>query len=143
MEPAKEKILSLVLTNQVDVSLLDKASGYNLLKRITSWTLRFIQNFRARRNAQHAARDEGRPIHRGAKPGRVVLVGYSQGLDFPEEISTLLGNVQPKRSRLLPFRPVLDQDGLHQVGGRQKLSRRNTKTGIRLYCEGRANQPRC
>ena len=138
MEPAEEKILSLVLTSQVDVSLLDKISSYNRLKRITAWMLRFIHNCRARRNAQQ-------PVMMGSlntaelNATEMLLVGFSPRiLDFPEEISALRGNVQPTRSRLLPFRPFLDQDGLLRVGGRQKLSRRQYQSRHPVILSGKS-----
>ena len=108
-----------MLTIQADVSLLDKISSYNRLKRITAWMLRFIHNCQTRRNDQQ-------PVMRGSlsttelNAAEMRWLVSAQRLYFPEEISALRDNVQPTRSRLRPFRPFLDLDGLLRVGGRQK-----------------------
>ena len=43
LEPAEEKIMSVVLMSLVDISFLDKVSNYYHLKRITAWMLRLTQ----------------------------------------------------------------------------------------------------
>ena len=125
-----------MLTIQADVSLLDKISSYNRLKRITAWMLRFIHNCQTRRNDQQ-------PVMRGSlsttelNAAEMRWLVSAQRLYFPEEISALRDNVQPTRSRLRPFRPFLDLDGLLRVGGRQKLCRRQYQSRHPVILSGK------
>ena len=48
-------------------------------------------------------------------------IATAQGTDFPEEITALLTGKEIPKTRLSPFRPILDSHGLLRVGGRQGL----------------------
>ena len=119
------------------MSLLDKVSNYNHLKHITAWMLRFIHNFRARRNTQQLV-TVGALNTAELNSADMRWLVSAQGLDFLEEISALRNNVQLTSSRSLPFYPFLDQDGLLRVGGRQKLSRRQYQSRHPIILSGKS-----
>ena len=81
LEPAEEKIMSIVLMREVDVLLLDKVSNYDHLKRIYL-DATFHTQLPSPTQCS-GARDGGSPKYRGAKLGRDVLAGFGPRAALP------------------------------------------------------------
>ena len=118
----EERVLSLHTVSNTPSCLLNISdySSFTRLKRVTSWTLRFVQNCRSHKL--------------GAEPKRLPYLtaqelygaelywcSVAQGDHFIGEIESLKAKTPlDKSSPLLTLRPLIDSAGLLRVGGRQE-----------------------
>ena len=98
--------------------ILSRVSSYSRLIRITAWVFRFIHNSR------------NQPPQLGAlttselKEAEVHWFQEAQRSAFSQELKTLRKNKPlPRTSKLITFRPFIDDQGLLRVGGRLQLGR--------------------
>ena len=98
--------------------LLQRVSSYSRLIRVTAWILRYVHNSR------HQSRRLGTLTTEELKEGERYWFKEIQHLAFPQEIKALGDNRSlPRTSRLITFRPFVDDEGLLRVGGRIEQGR--------------------
>ena len=98
--------------------LLRRVSSYSRLIRITAWVRRYVYNCR------HQARQLGVLTTKELKEAEVYWFQKIQSSAFPQELKALRENKTLSRaSRLITFRPFIDDQGLLRVGGRLELGR--------------------
>ena len=112
-----------LLATPIELPLLDRTSNYNRLKRITAWVLRFIHNCRTRKEKKLP--ESGYLKTSELIAAEELWIASAQSMDFPEEIMALRTGKELPRTKLSPFRPILDSQGLLRVGGRQDLSQQS------------------
>ena len=109
-----EQCFSIVQIEQ-PLPLLEKLSSYAKLRRVTAWIFRFIKNCRQRgkeKRLDSLGIDE-------LEDANAYWISQAQLASFGEEIATIKGEKDlPKSSKLLPFHPFVDSQGLLRVGGR-------------------------
>ena len=118
-EIASEAAVALLAT-PIELPLFVKISNYVHLKRVTAWMLRFIHNCRAR--VKSAQPGNGHLKTSELIAAEELWIASAQSTDFPEEITAIRSGKEIPKSKLSPFRPILDSHGLLRVGGRQDLS---------------------
>ena len=105
-------ILPVILS---DVLLLERVSSLHHLLRTTAWVLRFINNARQREEGNIGLVLSLLEIQQAEK----LWWRIAQRSAFPEELDNLEnGKEISRRSKVLPFHPFLDEQGLLRVGGR-------------------------
>ena len=107
-----------ILDSQSHLPILNKYSNFTILKRITAWVLRFVNNCRTTsRKFCYLS------IEEMAKAERYWMA-VAQQSRFAEEIVCLQKNEElPRKTALLFLRPFIDLHGLLRVGGREGLSK--------------------
>ena len=99
---------------QSETPLWTHFSNYTQLIRVTAWMLRFIQN--SRRQATNLKAVLSTLELRAAERN---LVRQVQRYSYEDEIEMLRkGRALPRSNKLLPFHPILDDQGILRVGGR-------------------------
>ncbi|XP_062533926.1 uncharacterized protein LOC134202938, partial [Armigeres subalbatus] len=98
----------VVITSEVVDQLIHRYSSFSKLVRITAWIIRFITNCQ-RSNEAHQC---GPLTVTEQEAAKVILIRYTQQMEYPAEIQALeQQRPLPKNSKLLPLSPFLD-DGL-------------------------------
>jgi len=98
----------------------DKLSSFSLYKRVIAWVIRFIDNCKAR--IQKSQITDGpltvAEIHKASNYWFSII----QREHFPDELKLL--KTTSKRisnsSKLSSLNPIIDEDGILRVGGRQQ-----------------------
>ena len=101
----------------------DRYSSYTRLIRVTAWIQRFAHNCQAKVRGK----TKETSLHLLVSELRVAEVYWHlliQEQHFKQEISALQHYLDlPHSSHLIPLHPILDQNGLLRVGGRESNSR--------------------
>ena len=108
------------------VITLDRYSSFTRMKHVTAWVCRFVNNCRAHK--QGRTKIISSPFL--TVPELVAAQNYwirTAQLDhFTQEIESIKKDgAIPNSSRLLPYHPFLDSDGILRVGGREHNSDRS------------------
>ena len=102
-----DRLVLLTSVQSQPLSLLQHVSSYSRLIRVTSWILRYIHNSR------HQSRRLGTLTTEELKEGEGYWFKEIQHLAFPQKIKALGDNRSlPRSSRLITFRPFIDDEGL-------------------------------
>ena len=110
---------------------VDKLSSFNQYKRVAAWIIRFLRNCKARTQATQ-------PNMGPLTMNELDLAAnhwYSviQKTHFSDELKTLTkGSLRsPKSSKIYSLNPLVDDQGILRVGGRQQEARFSTTVDIR------------
>ena len=101
-----------------ELPLLRRVSSYTRLIRVTAWVLRYVNNCR------NQPRKQGTLATDELKEAEEKWMLKAQRSVFSAEIELLnKGKSLPRSSRLITFRPYVDDKGLLRVGGRIGMGR--------------------
>ena len=115
-------LTTVVPTESIEpVIPIDQISNFARRKRITAWIFRFVNNLRSTASKRHQSPQLTVPELNFAEDYWLTTI---QKETFPKECDALeKGRPVPKTSRLLPFRPIWDEErSLVRVGGRMSNS---------------------
>jgi len=101
-----------LVTNNNDLSILDKFASYSRLLRMVAYCLRFLPN---RKNVGSLTATE-------IAEAEIRVLKILQGSRFAEEIKKLKNKTSVNKSTLANLNPFLDEYGLVRVGGRLQNS---------------------
>ena len=119
-EEEREICLHLLLTDQTPVIPLDRFSSFSLLKRVTAWIRRFVDNCRRQKQERPKSLFLSVSELEGAEAYWITLMQHQV---FPDEIQSLKnGESLTKSSCLFSLHPFIDSSGLLRVGGRGQNS---------------------
>ena len=122
-EEFKTDVCHLVVMTQELLIPADKLSSFSLYGRVTAWVIRFIGNCKARvRRSQTADGPLTVPeLHKASNYWFSVI----QREHFPVELKSLKATSKriPTSSKLSSLNPIIDEDGILRVGGRQQKAK--------------------
>ena len=123
-EGSEEEKEICLLATAVPISPLlsiDRYSSFTKLKRVTAWTLRFVNNCRSHKRDQNRVTS---PLTvEELTMAETYWLSISQQEYFAEEIDAIQRKITlPNSSYLLPLHPIVDSSGLLRVGGREQNS---------------------
>ena len=99
---------------QHSLSILERISNFNKLKRITAWILHFANKCRRRQETYQPFLSVLE-----LSIAENYLLKVAQQVVFQEEIVLLeCGKLLSRKSKLLSLHPFLDEQGLMRLGGR-------------------------
>ena len=100
----------------------DRYSSYTRLTRVTAWIQRFVHNCQAKVRGKPKETSPHLLVFE-LQVAEVYWHFFIQEQHFKQEISALRNGLElPRSSSLIPLHPILDQDGLLRVGGRESNS---------------------
>nr|CAH7749249.1 unnamed protein product [Callosobruchus chinensis] len=115
----KPKKLTLLAREQSEFKLIGRFSSLHRARRVTAWCFRFYHNLKlpaAKRNLESLSVSE-------LNNSTIALLKLAQRTMFPDEISCIVNNKPiSKKSKLVPFDPFVDKQGLLRIGGRLNKS---------------------
>nr|CAH7734508.1 unnamed protein product [Callosobruchus chinensis] len=115
----KPKKLTLLAREQSEFKLIERFSSLHRARRVTAWCFRFYHNLKlpaAKRNLESLSVSE-------LNNSTIALLKLAQRTMFPDEISCIVNNKPiSKKSKLVPFDPIVDKQGLLRIGGRLNKS---------------------
>lgn len=109
------------LTINKEQCITSRFSSFNLLRKVTAWCLRFINNARTKLSSDRIKTSllTGNELKSSIK----VLHRIVQSHEFSNEINALKHEASlSTKSKLIGLNPFLDCDGILRVGGRLKNS---------------------
>ena len=122
-EEEREVSLHALSADKIPVIALDRYSSFSTLTRITAWIRRFVCNCQSKvkgecnETSQHLLVSE-------LQEAEVYWYAYIQEQHFGRELSALQGGLGlPRSSPLVPLHPIVDQNGILRVGGRESNSK--------------------
>ena len=122
LDPGDEEVVSHVVlhndTESRELPLLWRVSSYTRLIRVTAWVLRYAHNLRFQ------PRKQGTLETNELKEAEERWILKVQQSAFSSEIELLgKGKGLPRSSRIITFRPFMDDKGILRVGGRLGLGK--------------------
>nr|CAH7758363.1 unnamed protein product [Callosobruchus chinensis] len=115
----KPKKLTLLAREQSEFKLIERFSSLHRARRVTAWCFRFYHNLKlpaAKRNLESLSVSE-------LNNSTIALLKLAQRTMLPDEISCIVNNKPiSKKSKLVPFDPIVDKQGLLRIGGRLNKS---------------------
>nr|CAH7735528.1 unnamed protein product [Callosobruchus chinensis] len=109
----KPKKLTLLAREQSEFKLIERFSSLHRARRVTAWCFRFYHNLNlpaAKRNLESLSVTE-------LNNSTIALLKLAQRTMFPDEISCIVNNKPiSKKSKLVPFDPIVDKQGLLRIG---------------------------
>ncbi len=117
-----EELCSFTCTTVVEklpLMSFDRFSTFNRLIRVTAWMIRFVANCRSRKFPNQCKK--GPLSVQELKQATGYWIKTIQGESWQKEIDALKGSSRIRQtSRILSLNPLLDENDVLRVGGRQE-----------------------
>ena len=119
LEEIRQASHHAVAEDKIPVIDPDRYSSYTRLTRVTAWIQRFVYNCQTKVRGKPKKTSPHLLVFE-LQVAEVYWYFFIQEQHFKQEISALRNGLElPRSSSLIPLHPILDQDGLLRVGGRE------------------------